>query len=146
VGSVGQAPVDFGDLRMDTRYSGSQAYYRSKFALAAFTIDLAEELSGRGITVNCVHPASLMNTRMVRESMIPPMSSVGAGANAVVNLAVGAAGGAVSGRYFDGIHEARAHEGVYDAGTRSRLRVVTGELLAPFLAGSAQGAGGGLGG
>lgn len=137
VGSVGQAPVDLGDLRMDGYYSGAQAYYRSKFALAAFTIDLAEELAGSGITVNCVHPASLMNTHMVRESMIPPMSSVASGANAVLNLAAEATGGAVSGRYFDGVHEARAHEGVYDAGTRGRLRGVTAELVAPFLAGNA---------
>jgi NAD(P)-dependent dehydrogenase (short-subunit alcohol dehydrogenase family) len=79
VSSVGQAPVDVADVRMDNRYTGAQAYYRSKFALTAFTFDLAEELTGSGITVNCLHPASLMNTHMVRESMIPPMSTVGAG-------------------------------------------------------------------
>src|SRR6201988_3741502 len=28
VGSVGQAPVDFADLRMDNHYTGAQAYYR----------------------------------------------------------------------------------------------------------------------
>lgn len=133
VGSVGQAPVDFGDLRMDDRYSGAQAYYRSKFALAAFTFDLAGELAGSGITVNCLHPASLMNTHMVRESMIPPMSTVATGVKAVMNLATGPAGGAVSGRYFDGVTESRAHEETYDPATRSRLRTITGELLAPFL-------------
>ena len=146
VGSIGQAPVDLADLRMDRHYSGAQAYYRSKFALAAFTIDLAGELAGSGITVNCLHPASLMNTHMVRESMIPPMSSVASGANAVMNLAAGTVGGAVTGRYFDGMNEGRAHEGVYDAATRSRLRVVTVEWLAPFLSGSVHGAGGGVSG
>ncbi len=133
IGSVGQAPVDFADLRMDHHYTGAQAYYRSKFALAAFTFDLAEELTGTGITVNCLHPASLMNTHMVRESMIPPMSTVGAGVSAVMNLATGPAGGTVTGRYFDGMNEARAHEGTYDCATRSRLRAVTAELLTPFL-------------
>jgi NAD(P)-dependent dehydrogenase (short-subunit alcohol dehydrogenase family) len=133
VGSVGQAPVDFADLRMDSRYSGAQAYYRSKFALAAFTFDLADELAGSGITVNCLHPASLMNTHMVRESMIPPMSTIAAGVAAVMNLATGPAGGTVTGRYFDGMSAARAHEGTYDPATRSRLRTVTAELLAPFL-------------
>jgi len=134
VGSVGQAPVDFADLRMDSGYSGAQAYYRSKFALAAFTFDLAEELAGARITVNCLHPASLMNTRMVRESMIPPMSTVAAGVKAVMNLATGPAGGAVTGRYFDGMQQARAHEAAYDLAIRSRLRAVTAGLLAPFLA------------
>jgi NAD(P)-dependent dehydrogenase (short-subunit alcohol dehydrogenase family) len=138
VGSVGQAPVDLADLRIDRHYTGAQAYYRSKFALAAFTFELAEELTGSGITVNCVHPASLMNTRMVRESMIPPMSTVAAGVRAVMNLATGPAGGTVTGRYFDGTSEARAHEGTYDPVTRSRLRAVTAELLAPFLTGSDQ--------
>ena len=133
IGSVGQAPVDFADLRMDSHYAGPQAYYRSKFALAAFTFDLAEELRGTGITVNCLHPASLMNTHMVRESMIPPMSTVAAGVSAVMNLATGPAGGTVTGRYLDGMNEARAHEGTYDPATRSRLRAVTAELLAPFL-------------
>jgi NAD(P)-dependent dehydrogenase (short-subunit alcohol dehydrogenase family) len=133
VGSVGQAPVDFADLRMDSHYTGAQAYYRSKFALAAFTFDLAEELADSGITVNCLHPASLMNTHMVRESMIPPMSSVASGVTAVMNLSTGQVGGAVTGRYFDGRVEARAHEATYDPGVRSRLRTVTAGLLAPFL-------------
>jgi NAD(P)-dependent dehydrogenase (short-subunit alcohol dehydrogenase family) len=136
VGSVGQAPVDLTDLRMDNHYTGAEAYYRSKFALAAFTFDLAEELADSGIVVNCVHPASLMNTHMVRESMIPPMSTVGAGVNAVMYLATSPAGGTVTGRYFDGRNEARAHQGTYDPAIRSRLRTVTAELLAPFLSGS----------
>ncbi|MGH3210566.1 MAG: SDR family NAD(P)-dependent oxidoreductase [Trebonia sp.] len=133
IGSVGQAPVDLADLRMDNHYTGAEAYYRSKFALAAFTFDLAEELAGSGITVNCLHPASLMNTHMVRESLIPPMSSVATGVKAVMNLATGPDGGTVTGRYFDGMNEARAHPGTYDPVTRSRLRAVTAELLDPFL-------------
>ena len=136
VASARQAPVDFADLQMDNHYSGAQAYYRSKFALAAFTFDLAEELAGSGITVNCLHPASLMNTHMVRESMIPPMSSVASGVTAVMSLVTGPAGGTVTGRYFDSTSEARAHEGTYDPATRSRLRTVTGETLAPFLTGT----------
>jgi NAD(P)-dependent dehydrogenase (short-subunit alcohol dehydrogenase family) len=133
VGSVGQAPLDFADLRMDRHYSGAQAYYRSKFALAAFTFDLAEELAGSGITVNCLHPASLMNTHMVRESLIPPMSTVATGLRAVMNLAADPVGGEATGRYFDGTSEARAHEGTYDPATRAQLRAITADLLAPHL-------------
>jgi NAD(P)-dependent dehydrogenase (short-subunit alcohol dehydrogenase family) len=134
IGSAGQAPVDFADLRMDAHYTGVQAYSRSKFALAAFTFDLADELADDRVTVNCLHPATFMNTHMVREAMAPPMSTVGTGAKAVLNLAIGPAGGAVTGRYFDGQSEARAHEGTYDPAIRARLRAVTAELLAPFLA------------
>jgi NAD(P)-dependent dehydrogenase (short-subunit alcohol dehydrogenase family) len=132
VGSVGQAPVDLADLALERHYSGPQAYFRSKFALAAFTFSLAEELAGRPVAVTCLHPASMMNTRMVRESMMPPMSTVAGGARAVLNLATGPAG-ATGGRYFDGTAAARAHEGTYDPLLRDRLRAVTAELLAPFL-------------
>ena len=121
---------------MDNHYTGAQAYYRSKFALAAFTFDLAEELADSGITVNCLHPASLMNTHMVRESLIPPMSTVASGVAAVMNLATGPIGGTVTGRYFDGRTEARAHQATYDPAVRSRLRTVTAKLLAPHQVGS----------
>ncbi|MCP2336034.1 SDR family NAD(P)-dependent oxidoreductase [Actinomadura rupiterrae] len=133
VGSVGQAPVDFDDLRMDAHYTGMQAYFRSKFALAAFTFDFAEELAGTGITVNCLHPASLMNTHMVREALVPPMSSVASGVKAVLNLATGPDGADHTGRYFDGTHQARAHEGTYHPATRARLRDLTAEILSPFM-------------
>jgi len=35
--------------------------------IVMFTFDLAEDLRESGITVNCLHPASHMNTRMVLE-------------------------------------------------------------------------------
>jgi NAD(P)-dependent dehydrogenase (short-subunit alcohol dehydrogenase family) len=67
----------------------------SKFALAAFTFDLADELAGGRITVNCLHLACLMNTHLVRDSMIPPMSTVASGVTAVMDLATGSVGGTV---------------------------------------------------
>ncbi|KUL32998.1 hypothetical protein [Actinoplanes awajinensis] len=45
-----------------------EAYRRSKLALIAHTFDLADELADSGVTANCLHPASLMPTAMVRES------------------------------------------------------------------------------
>ncbi len=133
VASAGQAPVDFADLRMHRHYTGVRAYYRSKFALVAFTFDLATELAETAITVNCLHPASLMNTGMVRRAWIPPISSIATGVRAVMNLAVGPSGAAVTGRYFDGVREARAHRAAYDPAIQSTLRAVTNEILEPFL-------------
>ncbi|BBU22644.1 SDR family NAD(P)-dependent oxidoreductase [Mycobacterium xenopi] len=133
VASAGQAPIDFADLRMDHHYTGTRAYYRSKFALVAFTFDFAAQLSDTAITVNCLHPASLMNTRMVRQAWIPPVSSVSTGVKAVMNLAVEPVGAAVTGRYFDGCREAKAHRAAYDPAIQSRLRAVTDEILQPFL-------------
>jgi len=136
VASAGQAPIDFADLRMDHRYSGTQAYYRSKLALVAFTFDLAAELADddiTAITANCLHPATLMNTHMVRQSWVPPISSIATGVRAVMNLAVEPTGAAVTGRYFDGVREARAHGAAYDPETQSKLRAATNEILEPFL-------------
>jgi NAD(P)-dependent dehydrogenase (short-subunit alcohol dehydrogenase family) len=48
VGSLGQLPIDFDDLRMDHGYDGTVAYRRAKLALAAWTLDLADDLAGQG--------------------------------------------------------------------------------------------------
>ncbi|HZU48864.1 MAG TPA: 3-oxoacyl-ACP reductase, partial [Mycobacterium sp.] len=102
-------------------------------ALVAFTFDLARELADTAITVNCLHPATLMNTHMVRKAWVPPISSIAKGVRAVMNLAVEPTGAAVTGRYFDGLREAKAHPAAYDATVQSNLRAVTNEILAAFL-------------
>jgi hypothetical protein len=50
-----------------------------------------------------------------------------------MNLAVEPTGAAVTGRYFDGLREARAHGAAYDPAIQSNLRAVTNEILEPFL-------------
>jgi NAD(P)-dependent dehydrogenase (short-subunit alcohol dehydrogenase family) len=126
VGSAGQEPLDFSDPELTRGYSGVAAYCRSKFALAAHTFTLAEELAGSGVAVNVLHPATYMDTAMVREAGIAPWNSVADGAAAVLALATGEVG---SGRYFDGTRPARAHQDAYDPGVRRRLAAVTDQLL-----------------
>ena len=127
VGSAGQEPLDFADPELTHGYSGVSAYCRSKFALAAHTFALAEELSGTGVSVNVLHPATYMDTAMVREGGITPWNSVADGAPGVLALATRETG---SGGYFDGTRPARAHEAAYDPEVRRRLETVTGQLLA----------------
>jgi NAD(P)-dependent dehydrogenase (short-subunit alcohol dehydrogenase family) len=62
-------------------YSGTGAYCQSKLAQVMFTIDLAAELSGSGVTANCPHPATYMNTTMVRRAGVAPVSTVEEGAH-----------------------------------------------------------------
>jgi hypothetical protein len=50
-----------------------------------------------------------------------------------MNLAVEPTGAAVTGRYFDGLREAKAHAAAYDPTIQSNLRATTNEILAPFL-------------
>jgi NAD(P)-dependent dehydrogenase (short-subunit alcohol dehydrogenase family) len=127
VGSAGQEPLDFDDPELTRGYSGMSAYCRSKFALAAHTFALAEELGDSGVSVNVLHPATYMDTAMVREGGIAPWNTVADGAPGVLALATRDLG---TGGYFDGTRPARAHEQAYDREVQRRLAAVTGQLVA----------------
>ncbi|PBB90483.1 3-oxoacyl-ACP reductase [Mesorhizobium sp. WSM3864] len=128
VASAGQQAIDFDDVNLARGYSGVRAYCQSKLAQILFTIDLAEQLEGSGVTVNALHPASYMDTTMVRQAGITPWSSVETGADAILNLAISPALEGRSGLYFDGQREARADAQAYDERARSRLRALSLEL------------------
>jgi NAD(P)-dependent dehydrogenase (short-subunit alcohol dehydrogenase family) len=128
VASAGQQAIDFADVMLSHGYSGSRAYCQSKLAQIMFTIDLAGELEGAGVTVNCLHPATYMNTTMVRRAGVTPISSVEEGAEAILNLAAAPALARRSGLYFNGLREARADRQAYDADARARLRALSLEL------------------
>jgi NAD(P)-dependent dehydrogenase (short-subunit alcohol dehydrogenase family) len=87
VSSGGQQPIDFSDVMLTRGYSGARAYCQSKLAQILFTIDLAAALAGTGVTVTCLHPATYMDTAMVRRAGIMPLSTVEEGAEAILNLA-----------------------------------------------------------
>ncbi len=126
VGSLGQAPIDFDDLRMDHDYDGTVAYRRAKLALSAWTFDLAEQLRPDGIAVNCLHPATFMDTGMVQLAGITPVSTVDEGGAATLRLILDDVG---TGHFFNGVHRARANPAAYDPRVRVRLRAVTDEAL-----------------
>jgi NAD(P)-dependent dehydrogenase (short-subunit alcohol dehydrogenase family) len=128
VASAGQQAIDFADVMLTRGYSGSRAYRQSKLAQIMFTVDLAAELEGSGVTVNCLHPATYMNTTMVRRAGVTPMSTVEEGAEAILNLAAVPALAGRSGLYFNGLREARANGEAYDAGARARLHAISLEL------------------
>ena len=108
-------------------YSGMRAYRQSKLAQILFTIDLAHELEGTGVTVNALHPATFMNTNMVRQ-FGTPISTVEEGADAILKLAISPDLEGRSGLYFNGQNEAQANAQAYDAEARRRLRTLSLEL------------------
>jgi NAD(P)-dependent dehydrogenase (short-subunit alcohol dehydrogenase family) len=128
VASLGQHPLDFGDVMLTKDYSGGRAYAQSKLAQIMFTIDLARELNGSGVTVNALHPATYMNTTMVREGGITPISTVEQGGEAILHLAVGDDLDGKTGLFFNGMQEAQAHSQAYDEAARKRLRALSLEL------------------
>jgi len=131
VASVGQEPIDFGNVMLADGYDGLRAYRQSKLALVMFTFDLAEELAGSGITANCLHPASLMDTKMVSATDYfgPVMTTVEEGADAVEYLALSGEVEGVTGEYFDGTQRARANPQAYDREARRRLRTFSEQLV-----------------
>lgn len=128
VSSIGQAPIDFHDVMLTRSYDGSRAYMQSKLAQVMFTIDLAKKLEGHGVTVNSVHPATYMDTTMVRQAGVSPSSTVEEGANAILKLAESREVAQVSGRFFNGQREGRAHQQADAAASRSRLWTLSEEL------------------
>jgi NAD(P)-dependent dehydrogenase (short-subunit alcohol dehydrogenase family) len=128
VSSLGQAPLDWDDLMFERGYDGYTAYARSKLAQMLFTIELAERLAGRDITVNALHPATLMGTKIVLQNIGRPRSSVEEGVDAVVHLVADPALDGVTGRFFDGTRESAAHRQAYDPAARRRLWDVSERL------------------
>lgn len=128
VASVGQYPLDFDNLMLARAYSGMRAYAQSKLAQVMLTLDLAAELRGSGVTVNCLHPATYMDTTMVRAAGVEPVSTVAEGAAAVMHLAISAELEGRTGEYFDGMSPGKANAQAYDPQVRRRLAEVSAHL------------------
>jgi NAD(P)-dependent dehydrogenase (short-subunit alcohol dehydrogenase family) len=128
VASLGQQPLDFDDVMITKDYSGARAYAQSKLSQIMFTIDLADELKGFGVTVNSLHPATYMNTTMVRAGGITPMSTVEQGGEAILHLANGDDMEGKTGLFFNGLQQARANSQAHDVAARQRLRRLSLEL------------------
>src|SRR5207302_10966158 len=114
--------IDCGDVMLTRGYGGTRAYCQSKLAQIMFTIDLGAALEGTGVTVTCLHPATYMDTSMVRRAGVRPLSTVEEGARAILNLATSPAVGGQTGLYFNGLREAKAQAQAYDLDARRQLQ------------------------
>jgi NAD(P)-dependent dehydrogenase (short-subunit alcohol dehydrogenase family) len=132
VASIGQAPVNFEDPMAEEReYDGFLAYRESKLAQILFTFELADRLREAGVadvTVNALHPATLMDTQMVRGSFGRAMSEVEEGVQALTRLIGDPELDGVSGRYFDQLEEDAPHSQAHDPDARRRLWTLSEEL------------------
>jgi NAD(P)-dependent dehydrogenase (short-subunit alcohol dehydrogenase family) len=121
VASAGQQRLDFDDLMFERHWEGYPAYARSKLAQVLFTFELAERLGDRDVTVNALHPATLMGTKLVTGFGVPPQSTIAEGRDATVRLVVDPELDGVSGRFFDGLRESQPHPQAADPEARRRL-------------------------
>jgi NAD(P)-dependent dehydrogenase (short-subunit alcohol dehydrogenase family) len=125
VSSIGQAPIDFEDPMITRGYSGGRAYCQSKLAQILFTIDLAEELDPVDVTVNALHPATYMPTKIVAS----PISTMKEGIDATVRLIADPSLDGVTGRFYDVQRESRAEAQAYEAEARRKLRELSERLV-----------------
>lgn len=124
VSSAGQQAIDFDEVMLERGYTGVRAYCQSKLAQILFTVDLAEELRGTGVTVNALHPATYMPTKIVDH----PISTLKEGVDATVRLVVDASLDNTSGLYFSGLEKARADKQAYQAEARKKLRELSNRV------------------
>jgi NAD(P)-dependent dehydrogenase (short-subunit alcohol dehydrogenase family) len=113
---------------LEHHYDGVQAYCQSKLALVMFTFDLAEELAGTGATANCLHPATYMPTKMVLSARGSSVSTIEEGVQATTHLITAPELDQVTGRYYNGLREARAESQAYDRQARRQLRQLSEQL------------------
>jgi NAD(P)-dependent dehydrogenase (short-subunit alcohol dehydrogenase family) len=125
VASVGQQAIDFDDVMLTRDYDGMRAYRQSKLAQILFTFDLAAELDPAEVTVNALHPATFMPTKIVTGVRL---STIEQGVEAVQRLVAAPVAETGTGRYFDRLEESRANDQAYDADARRRLRELSAKL------------------
>src|SRR5256885_656060 len=129
ISSAGQAPIDFEDVMLERRYDGVRAYRQSKLAQIMFTLDLAAELRGRGVTATCLHPATYMPTKIVLADRVTPASSLEDGVRATARLVAAPELDGVTGRYFNGLRPGGPHPQAHDLDARRRLRELSERLV-----------------
>lgn len=121
VASLGQHPLDFDDLMIEHGYSGTRAYGQSKLAQIMSGFELAGRVPATEVTVNSLHPATYMPTKIVLEEIGHQIDSVDDGVSATHRLVIDNALAPTTGRFFDQTRDTRADAQAYDTRARAEL-------------------------
>ncbi|GAA2113480.1 SDR family NAD(P)-dependent oxidoreductase [Actinomadura alba] len=129
VASIGQHPLDFDDLMIEHGYSGGRAYGQSKLAQIMSGFELAGRVPAAEVTVNSLHPATYMPTKMVLAEVGHHIDSLETGVTATHRLISDAGLAQTTGGFFDRTRETRANAQAYDADARAELWRRSAELV-----------------
>lgn len=121
VASLAQHPLDFDDLMIEHGYTGGRAYGQSKLAQIMSGFELAARIPAGEPTVNSLHPATYMPTKMVLQEIGRSVDGLEDGLVSTARLVNDPELDGVTGRFFDRDHETRADDQAYDAGARAEL-------------------------
>ena len=129
--------VDFEDMQSRSKYRGFPVYGMTKLANIMFTYELAERLSGTGVTANCLHPGSVgtnfgQNNRgpmaLFFRTFKPFMRSPEQGADTLIWLASSPEVEGISGMYFSDRKVIEAKKVTCDPAARRRLWEISEDL------------------
>lgn len=126
ISSISASPIEFDDVMLERVGAARRGYGQSKLAQVMMTLELAPEFSAAGITMVAVHPATLMNTSMVRSSGMPVRSTVDEGRESVMQLVD--APTLAPGTFYNGTRIGQPHPQAMDAGVRAQLRALSTQL------------------
>jgi NAD(P)-dependent dehydrogenase (short-subunit alcohol dehydrogenase family) len=129
VASLGQEPLDFGNLMLERDYSGIRAYCQSKLAQIMSGFELADRVPAAEVTVNSLHPATFMPTKMVLAERAS-VDTLEQGVHSTERLVSDPALAGVTGKFFNHTQEATANPQAYDAAARAQLWRVSEQLTA----------------
>ena len=124
--------LDWDNLQGEKSYDGFEAYALSKLATVCFSNELAQRLSGSGVTSNSLHPG-VIDTKLLRKSYAIEGSSVEEGAQNSVYLASAPEVEGVNGKYFSHMKERSISDLAADPATQRRFWELAEELTAPFM-------------
>jgi len=86
VASLSADAIDFDDVMLERPDAHHRGYGQSKLAQVMMTIELAPSFAERSVTMISLHPATLMDTTMVKGIGIPARTTVAEGRDHVMGL------------------------------------------------------------
>ncbi len=119
--------IDFDNLQAEKKFGGYDAYALSKLANVLFTYELARQLTGSGVTANCLHPG-VIGTKLLRNGFNTSGSSPADGAETIVYLAVSPEVEQVTGKYFQDKLGTPSSQETYDQDLRKKLWSISEKL------------------
>lgn len=137
----GAKSMGFDDLQSERSYSSWDAYGRSKLANILFTAELAEQLEGKGVTANSLHPGVVRSgfgrdgdTSGLFSFLVvlggPFLLTAKRGARTSIHVASSPEVEAMSGRYFKRCKPLEPSQAARDGEAQKKLWAISEELTA----------------
>lgn len=127
VASGSASPIDFDDVMLEKPDAHRRGYGQSKLAQVSMTSEIAGAFARDGITMISLHPATLMDTTMVKGLGIPARTTVAEGRDHVMGL-INAPTLQAGAFYVSGKVAPPADPQALDPEARARLIALSAEL------------------